>query len=247
MTAKICSICGKKFGLMGIRYPLRSGECICADCAKAANLSLMEAPAVALSELAARKEKKEAALAEMGDFAAPPPGRIAINETSRRWYLPVKKGKAPAIHGYEDIVDFELLEDGTTISRGGVGRALVGAATFGAVGAIVGGATGKRRTANVCSRLEIKITLKDIVCPVEYIRFISGGSIKKDGTIYKMAEQQAQQCLSLLQVMCDSSSSQTAPATPSSAADELLKLKSLLDAGVITQAEFDDQKKKLLS
>ena len=36
----------------------------------------------------------------------------------------------------------------------------------------------------------------------------------------------------------------TVPAT--SVADELLKLKSLLDAGAITQAEFDAQKAKLL-
>lgn len=36
------------------------------------------------------------------------------------------------------------------------------------------------------------------------------------------------------------------PASVSSVADELLKLKKLLDAGAITQAEYDKQKKKLL-
>ena len=40
-----------------------------------------------------------------------------------------------------------------------------------------------------------------------------------------------------------------AAATPSSADsyDELMKLKGLLDAGVLTQAEFDSQKQKILS
>lgn len=37
-----------------------------------------------------------------------------------------------------------------------------------------------------------------------------------------------------------------ATTAPASVADELLKLKKLLDAGVITQAAFDSQKSKLL-
>lgn len=39
---------------------------------------------------------------------------------------------------------------------------------------------------------------------------------------------------------------QTAPATSTSAADELKKFKELLDSGVITQEEFDAKKKQLL-
>ncbi len=37
------------------------------------------------------------------------------------------------------------------------------------------------------------------------------------------------------------------PAAATSAADELLKLKSLLDAGALSQEEFDDAKRKLLA
>jgi len=40
---------------------------------------------------------------------------------------------------------------------------------------------------------------------------------------------------------------QKAPGASASIADELIKLKSLLDSGVITQAEFDSQKAKLLN
>ncbi|MBS1524269.1 MAG: SHOCT domain-containing protein [Bacteroidetes bacterium] len=39
---------------------------------------------------------------------------------------------------------------------------------------------------------------------------------------------------------------QKAPGTPTSVADELIKLKKLLDEGAITKAEYDAQKKKLL-
>jgi hypothetical protein len=41
-------------------------------------------------------------------------------------------------------------------------------------------------------------------------------------------------------------SAQASPSVPVSVADELIKLKSLLDAGAITQAEYDAQKKKIL-
>ena len=37
-----------------------------------------------------------------------------------------------------------------------------------------------------------------------------------------------------------------APASVSEAADDLLKLKELLDAGILTQEEFDAKKKQLL-
>lgn len=38
-----------------------------------------------------------------------------------------------------------------------------------------------------------------------------------------------------------------APAAPTDSYAELMKLKELLDAGVLTQAEFDEQKQKILS
>jgi hypothetical protein len=34
------------------------------------------------------------------------------------------------VYNYSDIVDFEFLEDGESVSQGGLGRALVGRALF---------------------------------------------------------------------------------------------------------------------
>ena len=42
-------------------------------------------------------------------------------------------------------------------------------------------------------------------------------------------------------------SAQSSPSVPVTVADELIKLKSLLDAGAITKEEFDGQKKKILN
>lgn len=53
--------------------------------------------------------------------------------------------KNPKIYKYSDIVDYELLEDGESITKGGLGRAVVGGALFGGVGAVVGGVTGHKK------------------------------------------------------------------------------------------------------
>lgn len=250
MAAKNCAFCGKKFGMMGIRHPMKGGECICGDCAKAANLGLVETPMVEFSELRARIEKKENMTALMDSFTDGVPAILRVNKETQQWFLPTKKGKYPEIHSFDEIVDFELLEDGNSVSSGGVGRAVVGGMAFGAVGAIVGGSTGKKKSKNTCNQLEIKITLNNFKKPTEYIRFITGGEMKKDGMIYKLAAKQAQQCLSVLQVMCDSvqreaPAAQAAP-QPFSVADEIEKFKDLLDMGAITQEEYDAKKKQLL-
>ncbi|EPZ54444.1 hypothetical protein H477_3583 [[Clostridium] sordellii ATCC 9714] len=46
------------------------------------------------------------------------------------------------MYNYKDIIEFELLEDGESITKGGLGRAVAGGVLLGGVGAIVGGVTG---------------------------------------------------------------------------------------------------------
>ena len=71
---------------------------------------------------------------------------IAFDDNQKKWAtLSSFRGKIQQIYSYDDIIDFELLEDGTSVASGGLGRALVGGALFGGAGAIVGGVTGKRK------------------------------------------------------------------------------------------------------
>lgn len=132
--------------------------------------------------------------------------------------------------------------------KGGLGKAAVGGALFGGVGAVVGGSTGSKKTKQVCEKLNIKITLKNMNNPIQYIHLINSPT-KKDSMIYKSIYSTAQECLASLQVMCDSVQA-NAPVESNvsglSQADELLKFKQLLDSGVITQEEFDAKKKQLL-
>ena len=85
--------------------------------------------------------------------------------------------------------------------------------------------------------------------PATYIDFIKT-STKKDSFVYKTNFSLAQECLSVLQLMCNGASGQDndLPESKSgtSEADEILKFKQLLDNGVITQEEFEAKKKQLL-
>ena len=68
--------------------------------------------------------------------------------------------------------------------------------------------------------------------------------------LYQTCEKQAQEILSLFEVMCQSNkvvhSTSEVATQEQSAADEIVKFKQLLDSGIITQEEFDAKKKQLL-
>ncbi len=156
---------------------------------------------------------------------------------------------------YSDLVDFELCEDDTTIAKGGVGRALVGGALFGSAGAIVGAAT--RKTSDVCKSMYIRITVKSV--GMLKIILVSGNT-PRDSFIYKVAKDCADKIISQLEIIAATNKLDDTAPTPNltdnsssdktqsfSVADELLKFKQLLDMGVLTQEEFDSQKRKLLN
>lgn len=189
-------------------------------------------------------------------------GYLEINETERKLFIPykgdgsfssrmnyMKNGSKPRVYNYEDILSFELLEDGEMITSGGLGSAALGGIVFGGTGAIVGAITGKKKSKPVCTSLSLKITINDQQNPVEHIEFISSPA-KKDGFGYKFALENAQKCSSMLEIICNDVKNKAGVSEqktmPLSEADEIFKFKNLLDAGVITQEEFELKKKQLL-
>lgn len=170
-----------------------------------------------------------------------------------------------SFHTFGDLVNYELCENNSTIQKGSIGRAIVGGALFGEVGAIVGATT--RKSQNVVDSLYIRLTLKS--SGMKTITFINS-STDRNGFIYKTARKSADEVLSELDLILaenQSTAAQTASQpqneaqsaapsvqlppqpepSPTLIADELLKLKQLLDMGVLTQEEFDQQKQKLLN
>ena len=168
---------------------------------------------------------------------------------------------------YSSIVAFELLENGESKVSGGLGRALVGGVLFGGVGAVVGGITGTKTSRGICKSLKIKVTVNNMSNPAVYLTFVDVSSgIETSSSKFKRAFSLANECLSVLQLICDIQNQTTLPepaqipelpqlpvttnntSTPAMilSADEIRKLKGLLDSGVITNEEFTAAKKSLL-
>lgn len=209
----------------------------------------------------AKASKTKNAVPDVPVFTYTPTKKVGdyfvVNENDKTWAVPTgifKKTVQPgAVHKYSEIVSFELLEDGNSITKGGLGRAVAGGLLFGGVGAIVGGSTGSKKTKGVCTKLQIKITLNNMAAPTVYVDLIST-STKKDSFIYSAAYSSAQEILSVLQIICDQRESQnnTQPESQTSTTvisvpEEIKKYKDLLDMGAITEEEFESKKKELLN
>lgn len=200
-----CAICNEKVGLN--RWRIADKKWVCSKCAKKAGYSMFSGVTIGttVSEIEGRIAGKEKSALELNTFS--PTKKVGtvfeIDEIKKQWV--VLEGifvnrKNSTVYNFSDISSFELLEDGSSITKGGLGSAIAGGLLFGGVGAIVGGLVGSKKNKAICNNLSIKITLKNMSNPVVYIKFIRTET-KKDSFAYKTLFQQAQECLSILQLM----------------------------------------------
>lgn len=146
-----------------------------------------------------------------------------------------KSNRDPIIFSFSEIVSLETEVVGQRVQtkkKGGLGRAIVGGAIAGPVGAIVGAstATTEETVSNGITYLIVHLQSfgEPQMVKMHYNKYI------EDFIKQKITENGGDQ-------------NDLEPVDESfSVADELLKFKSLLDSGVITEEEFDAQKKKLL-
>lgn len=174
-------------------------------------------------------------------------------------------------YSFADILQCEIIEDGrTTIKKstsGTVGRALLGGLIAGGAGAIIGGLTSSSKVQEKINRISVRIIVNDPNHPsweIFYLNSILGE--QKGNYLYNRAMTSARNVHAMLsgfirigeqireveaQVAAQQVTQQSSILEPTklqiSVADELMKLKSLLDSAIITQDEFDSQKKKILN
>lgn len=167
---------------------------------------------------------------------------IEIDETNK--FLRFPHFLPTVIFTYSEILDYELLQNGETISKGSLGNAIIGGMLLGNIG-VVGGIAGKKNIEQEITEYKIKITTKNSFCPIVYIDFLSTGKVKANSLLFKSYAGNAQEILSQLTIIA--SQTTTSPVLlQNNAADEILKFKNLLDQGIITQDEFNAKKKQLL-
>ena len=251
-----CINCEKEVGLN--RFKTAEGW-VCPNCFKLCGYN-MATPikTKTLTDIRAAIVKEEIQKERLANFKSTKKvgSSIEFDEVNRQWLIPdglFGGKKNPRVYSYDDIIEYELLEDGDTITKGGLGSAVVGGILLGGVGAIVGGVTGGRKSRSIINSLKIKITINDFQNPTEYINLINTKT-KSNSLIYKANYEIAQQILSIFALVQKQKDNQEkelsfeeSQSTALSPADEILKFKSLFDNGIITQDEFEAKKKQLLN
>lgn len=90
---------------------------------------------------------------------------VVIDQTNKLFYIGKENTLNPTYYSFDEIMEYHFEQVGgktITKSKGGIGRAVVGGALFGGVGAIVGATTSKKETKTVGGTNLLKITIKTI-------------------------------------------------------------------------------------
>lgn len=171
---------------------------------------------------------------------------------------------------FDQIISVEVIEDNTLLlsksTTRTIGGALLGGALAGGAGIVVGGLSGDSIQKKRVSKITIKIKLRDYSTPVLLIPCFVARELTELNEIeltdknsehyysYKNELQNAQKIADYVSVIIDEvdkqeKHSQIEQSTSNlpSVADELEKLASLKNQGILTEEEFIVQKEKLLN
>lgn len=245
---KVCLRCGKKLG-DGFRRQKEvkvDGESYCAGCANAIRTERNKSSNY--SSISILNRSCFMGLRRINE-------RTVVDDNKHIIYVaPISKDRYNEDLDFisikfNDILGYELIENGESISGGDMGTAIAGSLLFGTAGAIVGAVANGRDI--MCSQLQVKVTLKD--GSTKYIEYINV-STAKNSTNYEVQYRYAQDLVSVLQSIIDKRNSIPdigVPNNPYSSAldatDQIRKFKSLYDDGIITKEEFEAKKKQLLN
>lgn len=148
----------------------------------------------------------------------------------------------------QDIIDYEIKVDNEVVitsktkSKKGVGKALIGGALFGGVGLVAGAIAGNSKAATNQSQKEVHhyiltLTVNDIINPAFVIELSSLQIAEEVVATFVILCHNESQFKEDLKIIEDSKLDKF---------EEIKKYKELLDIGIITQEEFEIEKKKIL-
>ena len=235
--ANTCPVCGGKLGLLN-REKSADGL-ICASCSNfffsKLGIRTAKQSTAALADYWATLERRRKVFKETDSIYDGDALFVSIDKTNRLFCFGHRSGdKGPRmIYSFDEVAGCESdMPDDLTVTetKGGIGRAVIGAAVAGPVGAIVGAATVKTETRKGRSKESVSI---HFALPL--------GESSLPTTVYPGG-------MTAFLKSCKVSQEKPQAATPvaSSVADELLKFKQLLDMGAITEVEYNAKKAQLL-
>ncbi len=125
----------------------------------------------------------------------PPDSEIAFDFVKEELVLlEYNKGRSTKIP-FGSILDCEIIEDNSTIQKGGIGRSIVGGAIAGGTGAIVGAVT--RKSKNIVENLAVRVITNDAVNAMKMFVFLDSET-KRDSEKYKYSFHNAQELYSTI-------------------------------------------------
>lgn len=231
-----CPVCGGKLGLLN-REKSADGL-ICAGCSNFFYSKLgfraAKQPTDALAAYWVTMEQRRATFKETDSIYDGDSLFVSIDKSNRLFFFGHRSGdKGPrVIYSFDEVAGYESDADDVMVTQsvGGIGRAVVGAAVAGPVGAIVGASTAKSETRKGRSKENVSIRF---ALPLgEQVLLVQ----KYPGGITDFLKE----CVSGREKVSAST------AVSGSVADELLKFKQLLDLGAITEDEYAAKKSQLL-
>ena len=246
----ICSICGKEKTSKKLSDGFVCSKCL--DLCGNNRNTFKKLQETTKNEILEEIEKEKQANLDIANFVETRGvGKlIKFDDNAKKIMFPKTLLRKARIYNYSEVLEYEILEDGNTITKGGLGSAIVGGALFGGIGAVVGGLTGGKKVKEVVKSLKVKIVLDNKIVPAEYIELLTT-EFKKDGFVYRVAKQQAEDIVAILaSIVAENEKNQANNSNVQNTNDpisEVKRYKELLDNGIITQEEFEKKKKELLN
>ncbi|MFI3214965.1 MAG: SHOCT domain-containing protein [Eubacteriales bacterium] len=249
--ARNCICCNKQKGIFDEKTHLLDGI-ICKECLTKvkipSNITLRHISSTKMKEICSERSTFVNHFTKTNQF-----GGMQVDSENKLFRIENGIFKYQ-IFNYSNLSSFELVEDNIVTSSGGLGAAIVGGLVAGGVGAVVGGIVAEKTSASkTCDSLKLKLELVNTYTDTLYIDFIKSPTQKKS-SFYKLMLKSAEDLSRFLnnvivyntekkQVIQKSS---RASYQHTSLADEIQKIKELLDNGAITKMEYDVLKKKII-
>lgn len=242
--AKFCVLCGEKAGLLS-GTKIKDGV-VCMGCLNRSGIP-SNSLTKSMQDFNNRFQYLEDNKNLFNSFNATIniPSHLEVDEKNRLF----KIGKCKECFYFSDLINFELVEDGETIVKGGLGRAVVGGILFGGVGAIVGGATGGKKSKTLVNSMYIRISLNNNWVNSAQITLINSET-KKGSFLYNISKDSANKIISALELISsvqEKTPAQTVTITAQvDTTEEIQKYHDLMVKGIISEEDFNAKKRVLL-
>lgn len=147
---------------------------------------------------------------------------------------------------FEEILKYEVIENGDSVVKGTAGKALVGGLFFGLGGALIGSASSKKIN-NKCNDLSINIYLNDISTPNIILPIIKS-EILKNSAYYTESVSLAKSVCGLLEFAINQKeiTGEENFSEPKSDKEKLKELKEMFEEGLVSEEEYNQKKKQIL-